>query len=119
MCNRTKNSISGDLLEKRVLRLTKRQLCDLECILNGTFAPLSGFLNKEDYHSVCKHMRLVDGTLWPMPITLDVSDAFADKVQLGEQVLLINDENTPLALLTVSSKWQVDKEEEALLVLVA
>ena len=116
MCNRTKNSISGDLLEKRVLRLTKRQLCDLECILNGTFAPLSGFLNKEDYHSVCKHMRLVDGTLWPMPITLDVSDAFADKVQLGEQVLLINDENTPLALLTVSSKWQVDKEEEALLV---
>lgn len=103
-------------LEKNVLRLSKRQLCDLECILNGTFAPLTGFLNREDYHSVCKNMRLADGKLWPMPITLDVPESFADTVQFGEQVVLIDDENTPLALLTVSSKWQVDKEEEALLV---
>lgn len=116
MFNKNKNIISGDLLKKRVLRLTKRQLCDLECILNGTFAPLTGFLNRDDYHSVCKNMRLADGKLWPMPITLDVSESFADKVQLSEQVLLTNDENTPLALLTVSSKWRVDKKEEALLV---
>lgn len=116
MVNKNKNSLSDGPLEKTVLRLTKRQLCDLECLLNGTFAPLTGFLNREDYHSVCKNMRLADGRLWPMPITLDVSESFANKVQLGEPILLTNDENTPLAMLTVSSKWQVDKDKEALLV---
>ncbi|MDP3559644.1 MAG: bifunctional sulfate adenylyltransferase/adenylylsulfate kinase [Legionellaceae bacterium] len=114
MFNKNKNLLSGDLLKKHILRLTKRQLCDLECILNGTFAPLTGFLNREDYYSVCKNMRLTDGTLWPIPITLDIAESFANTVQLGEQVILTNDENTPLALLTVSSKWQPDKEEEAL-----
>src|SRR4051812_45530830 len=107
MFNKDKIITSGELLEKNVLCLKKRQLCDLECILNGIFAPLIGFLNRDDYHSVCKNMRLTDGKLWPMPITLDVSESFADKVQLGEQIVLTNDENTPLALLTVSSKWQV------------
>ena len=110
-----KNIVHG-LLEKNILRLTKRQLCDLECLLNGTFAPLTGFLNRDDYDSVCKTMRLADGTLWPMPITLDVSESFANKVQLCEQIVLTNEENTPLALLQVRSKWQVDKDEEALLV---
>ncbi len=116
MFKQNKNILSNGPLEKSVLRLTKRQLCDLECLLNGAFAPLTGFLDREDYLSVCKTMRLTDGTLWPMPITLDISEAFANTVQLGEEVLLTNDENTPLALLTVSSKWQPDKEEEALLV---
>lgn len=103
-------------LENRKLRLTKRQLCDLECILNDTFAPLTGFLNQEDYESVCKKMRLADGRLWPIPITLDVSEAFATTVQLGEQIVLTNDENTPVAQLTVSAVWQPNKAEEALLV---
>lgn len=59
-------------LEKNILCLTKRQLCDLECILNGAFSPLTGFLNEDDYRSVCKTMRLTNGALWPMPITLVV-----------------------------------------------
>lgn len=100
----------------KVLCLTKRQLCDLECLLNGAFAPLDGFLDYEEYHSVCNTMRLSDGSLWPMPITLDVSADFATQIHIGEQVVLTNDENTPLALLTVSSKWQPDKQQEALLV---
>ena len=61
--------------------LTPRQVCDLELLCNGGFSPLTGFMVKADYDSVCDKMRLKDGTLWPMPITLDVSQEFADKVR--------------------------------------
>ena len=53
--------------------LTDRQLCDIELILNGGFKPLTGFMSKNDYNSVLKDMRLGDGTLWPIPINLDIS----------------------------------------------
>ena len=58
-------------------QLTNRQICDLELILNGGFDPLNGFLSKNDYDSVLKEMRLNNGILWPLPITLDVDDEFA------------------------------------------
>ena len=98
----------------RVLNLTKRQLCDLECLLNGAFAPLTGFLNQDDYQAVCQNMRLSDGTLWPMPITLDVAASFAESISLHESILLADDENTPLAILTVTSKWMPNKVDESL-----
>src|SRR5256886_9318017 len=54
--------------------LTPRQLCDLELLMNGGFSPLTGFLAQDDYASVCSSMRLADGTLWPMPIVLDLPE---------------------------------------------
>src|SRR5271163_1142035 len=51
--------------------LSARQLCDLELLMSGGFSPLRGFMNRADYEGVCHNMRLADGTLWPMPITLD------------------------------------------------
>ena len=93
--------------------LTKRQLCDVECLLNGAFAPLTGFLDESDYQSVCEHMRLKNGTLWPMPITLDVSEAFAMQCTLGDNIVLVNDENTPIARLSIGSIWQPNKALEA------
>ncbi|MEO1474466.1 MAG: adenylyltransferase, partial [Pseudomonadota bacterium] len=68
--------------------LTPRQICDLELLMNGGFNPLKGFLGEEDYDSVVENMRLADGSLWPMPITLDVSDAFAEKVEAGQDIAL-------------------------------
>ena len=53
--------------------LTPRQLCDLELLLNGGFSPLRGFMTRADYEDVCEKMRLADGTLWPIPIVLDVT----------------------------------------------
>ncbi|MDF1827828.1 MAG: bifunctional sulfate adenylyltransferase/adenylylsulfate kinase [Legionellaceae bacterium] len=94
--------------------LSKRQQCDLECLLNGAFAPLNGFLDEDDYDSVCDTMRLQDGRLWPMPITLDVPQAFAEQCVLGDEIVCVDDENTPLASLKISSLWQPNKDREAL-----
>src|SRR5690606_34432390 len=68
--------------------LTERQRCDLELLLNGGFSPLAGFLGRADYESVLRAMRLADGTLWPMPITLDVSEDFAGRLQPGARIAL-------------------------------
>ena len=61
--------------------VTPRQLCDLELLLNGGFSPLAGFMTSSDHDAVCADMRLGDGTLWPMPIMLDVPEATADKLR--------------------------------------
>lgn len=94
--------------------LTERQACDLELILNGAFSPLEGFLDQADYESVLSTMRLASGILWPMPVTLDVTPAFAERVEVGETVALRDREGVPLAGLTVGSRWRPDKRLEAL-----
>lgn len=93
--------------------LEPRQICDLELIMNQGFAPLRGFLDQKDYHSVLAHMRLADGQIWPMPITLDVTQAFADDLELGECIDLCDPEGQIYAYLTVRDKWNPDKEAEA------
>jgi sulfate adenylyltransferase len=93
--------------------LTARQVCDLELLMNGGFFPLKGFLSQADYEGVVANMRLADGTLWPMPITLDVSEAFADKVAPGQDIALRDAEGVILAILSVTDKWTPDKAIEA------
>ena len=93
--------------------LTARQVCDLELLMNGGFAPLTGFLAQADYDRVVDEMRLADGTLWPMPITLDVAEGFADGVEAGDDVALRDPEGVILAILSVTDKWRPDKTREA------
>lgn len=93
--------------------LTPRQVCDLELLMNGGFNPLKGFLGRADYDGVVERMRLADGTLWPMPITLDVSQAFADRIEPGQDIALRDQEGVVLAILSVSDKWTPDKSKEA------
>src|SRR5512133_1879216 len=64
--------------------LTPRQLCDLELLLSGGFSPLRGFMDQATYESVRDRARLPNGTLWPIPITLDVTPEFADKLRPGD-----------------------------------
>ncbi len=93
--------------------LTERQLCDLELLAVGGFSPLEGFLSQADYERVVTEMRLTDGTLWPMPITLDVDEAFAAERKAGERIALRDPEGVLLAILTVSDCWRPDRETEA------
>ena len=93
--------------------LTPRQICDLELLMNGGFSPLKGFLTEADYDSVVKDMRLADGTLWPMPITLDVSEAFAAGLEEGQDIALRDQEGVILATMTVTDNWTPDKSREA------
>ena len=93
--------------------LNPRQICDLEMIMNGGFSPIVGFLNQEDYESVCAKMRLCDGSVWPIPITLDVSQEIANIFEIGEKVALKNPEGVTLGILTIESKWLPDKKLEA------
>jgi len=93
--------------------LSQRQLCDLELLLNGGFSPLRGFLSQEDYDSVCVSMRLEDGSLWPIAITLDVTEEFANQIEPGNTIALRDPEGFILAALHVSDVWQPDRQFEA------
>ncbi len=93
--------------------LTERQLCDIELLLNGAFSPLEGFLNQQDYDSVVKTMRLTSGVLWPMPITLDVSDEFGSSIKSGDKVALRDLEGVIIATIEVGDVWTPDKKAEA------
>ena len=93
--------------------LTPRQICDLELIMNGGFSPLNGFLDEEDYNSVLDNMRLKNGSLWPIPITLDVSKEFSENLKIGENVALRNLEGVILATIRLDAKWLPDRFQEA------
>ena len=94
--------------------LSPRQLCDLELLMNGGFSPLRGFMNRADYEGVCHNMRLANGTLWPIPITLDVSEEFAKKLTPGSGKIALRDpEGVMLAVLEVEDVWQSDRKAEA------
>jgi sulfate adenylyltransferase len=93
--------------------LTDRQMCDIELLLNGGFSPLRGFMTREDYDSVCDGMRLGDGTLWPLPITLDVEREMADELDIGQTLALRDMEGVMLAALEIEDIWEPDMEAEA------
>jgi sulfate adenylyltransferase len=94
--------------------LTLRQMCDLELLLGGGFSPLTGFLNRNDYEGVCQRMQLANGVLWPIPITLDVTETFAQSLEPGTTKVALRDpEGVMLALLHVEEVWQPDRMAEA------
>ena len=94
--------------------LLPRQICDLELLMNGAFNPLKGFLGQGDYESVVESLRLEDGSLWPIPIVLEVTEAFADQVAPGDDIALRDQEGVILAIMSVTDSWRPNKEHEAL-----
>ena len=97
----------------RSWRLTPRQTADLELLGNGGFAPLAGFLGEADYHAVLAGMRLAGGALWPIPILLDLPEAFAAELVPGERLALLDDESRPRAMMTVAELFRRELSAEA------
>jgi sulfate adenylyltransferase len=93
--------------------LTARQVCDLELLMNGGFNPLKGFQSEADYNGVVENMRTADGHLWPIPITLDVSEKFAETIAPGQDIALRDSEGVILAILSITDKWVPNKANEA------
>lgn len=91
-------------------------MCDIECIATGAFSPLIGFMDQKDYQSVLKGMKLQDGNIWPIPITLPVQQDIASSIFIGEKVALTGHDGTAYAIMTVTDKYMPDKEKEAELV---
>ncbi len=118
LCDLIATGSDADTLKEEALglpsiTLTPRQICDIELLLNGGFSPLRGFMDRDDYEAVVDNMRLTSGVLWPMPITLDVTDETAGKLKRGDRVTLRDQTGLLLAVLTVGDVWKPDKEREA------
>ncbi len=93
------------------IKITMRNLCDLELLATGGFSPLKTFMGKADYERVLKEMRLADGTLWPLPITLTADPKELPTV--GEDVVLRNANNDVIAIMTLNEVYHWDLETEA------
>jgi sulfate adenylyltransferase len=108
-----KAELRGEAVRWPSWRLTPRQCCDLELLANGGFSPLTGFLGPEDYAGVRDGMRLSDGTLWPMPIMLDVPERVVRAAERSGTLALHDTEGVMLAALHVDHVWQPDLALEA------
>ena len=106
-------ALKSESLDMPSLTLSRRQLCDIELMMNGGFTPLDGFMDQETYTQVLESMRLPGGELWPIPVVLDVGREFAEKIGPGSGVALRDREGLALAVLEVSGMWEPDKRAEA------
>lgn len=103
---------------KKVAKLTKipltpTALSDLELLSIGGYSPLEGFMNREDYLRVLKEMRLANGIVWSLPITLPISPQLATSLLIGEEVALVDPEQDPVGIMKITDIYPYDQELEA------
>ena len=93
--------------------LTTREVSDIFMLGMGAYTPLSGFMGKASWQSVCTEMKLDDGTFWPIPVTLSASQDIADGLNIGDEAALCDGETGEvLAIITVEEKYGIDKALE-------
>ncbi|GMX60217.1 sulfate adenylyltransferase [Paenibacillus elgii] len=97
------------------LKIDAWTISDLDLIGVGAFSPLTGFLGEQDYHSVVERMRLKDGTVWSIPITLAVEPQIANDLVIGQEVALVGaQDGIVYGIIEVQSIYHVDQRKEAL-----
>ncbi len=94
------------------ITLSAKQACDLEMIAIGAFSPLTGFVGEADFKSICTKMRLANGTVWPIPITLAVDQATRDSLTVGGQAALHHHDGTLMAIIDIAEVYAHDKAVE-------
>ncbi|WP_261303066.1 sulfate adenylyltransferase [Paenibacillus andongensis] len=101
--------------ELKKIRVNAWTISDLDLIAVGAFSPLVGFLDEKNYTSVVENMRLADGTVWSIPVTLSIDPEVAGSISIGEQVVLIGEEDEVIyAILDTTSIYKVDQQNEAI-----
>ena len=95
------------------LKLNFELVSDVENIATGVYSPLEGFMGEKEYRNVLSQMRFSNDLPWTIPIVLDASREEAKKIKIGQDVVLCNENNKPLALLHLEEKYRYDKEELA------
>ena len=105
-----KVSDSKDVLTLPRFNLKDRQLYDLEMLMVGGFLPLTGFMNEADYQRVVGEMRMEDGTLFPIPVVLDIPDS--SEFQAGDSVLRCDPYGNPMAVMGIESHYRPNKKKE-------
>jgi sulfate adenylyltransferase len=96
------------------VQLDERAVSDVEMIAIGGFSPLTGFLNQEDYERVVTEMRLANGVVWSIPITLSATEAVASSLTEGSLIRLDNPKGEFIAVLQLTQKYHYDKTREAI-----
>ena len=94
------------------ITLNGSQLCDLELLATGAFSPLEGFMVRGDYESVVDRMQLRDGTLWPLPVCLDIGETVARNLEAGQSLALRDPEGFLLAVMHIEDIWPVLRHKE-------
>ena len=93
------------------ITLSRAALADLELLINGGFSPLCGFMNQSNYEQVLTNMRLCNGTLWPMPVCLEVADTELKGLQLGSPTALRDKEGFMPAALHIDDIWRAEHQK--------
>ena len=93
--------------------LDEWELSDIELLAVGALSPLEGFLREPDYDAVLDRMRLVDGTLWPLPITLALTQWEADLWREGQEMALRDPAGELVAILHQPELYPYNREVEA------
>lgn len=94
------------------LTLSPWEISDLELIAIGAFSPLTGFMGEKDYRNVLDEMRLADGTIWSIPITLSVTVEEAEQYHIGEEIALKGQDGVVYGVLKLEEKYTFDKHYE-------
>ncbi len=95
------------------VQLDERTFSDLEMIAIGGFSPLTGFMNRADYDRVVAEMRLANGTVWSIPVTLSVTEEVAEPIKEGSLIRLDDRTGRFVGVLNLTQKYRYDKELEA------
>jgi len=110
-----KKALRANASSWKAIQLNSKAESDVIMMATGAYSPLQGFMKQEDYSSVRDHMRMADGLLWPIPVTLPVKSELAATLKVGEEISLLSEASQEvMAVMTIDEIFNYDKDEEAL-----